>query len=256
MKKAFKPLLLAALLGAVGLASCDDGDIQESSVTVQSSGKTVKLTGTFTGLDTWKEYNYNVVLASFSDDSDYASSQVVISSSIMGNDSTGTGVTKSVTLTNIASDVDYVELAITNSLRTRIITLESIALDDYDDYGPEDTIYMDMGDVDLTLLGVMQSGVFDKACIACHGANGSSAGNTNLTEGNAYASLVDVASTQKDGYCRVVSGDPESSLLWIILNEGGENVLHYNHTEVLSSTFKNNLTYVKELIYDWIASLK
>ena len=93
----------------------------------------------------------------------------------------------------------------------------------------------------------------------CHGnpANGGSgAANLNLTEGKAYDNLVDVPSTRKEGRFRVVSGTASQSLLHQILAEGGEDILHYNHTEVLSSQFKNDVGPVRTFIDYWINSLQ
>ena len=77
-----------------------------------------------------------------------------------------------------------------------------------------------------------------------------------LTEGNAYAALVDVPSTRRTGYMRVESGNAEASLLHLILREGGEDLLSHNHTEILSSQFKTNLEEVSALIDQWIEQLK
>ena len=98
-------------------------------------------------------------------------------------------------------------------------------------------------------------GVFNRACVQCHGANGRPAAGLNLTEGNAYASLVDVPSTRREGYMRVESGNAEASLLHLILSEGGENLLSHNHTEILSSQFKTNLEEMETLIDSWIDHL-
>ncbi len=238
------------LLFAFSLLSCDSGDIEESKVTISSSGRTVKLIARMSGVGSWAENNYNVVLAGFSNDNEYAVTQRAIPTT------TQDGELVEMVLDNLGSSVDKAELAITNSLRKRIITLESVDLNDYESSTPYDTIYMDLGDIEVDLFGCMQYGIFNKACVTCHGANGSSAGGANLTMGNSYASLVDVPSSLLDGYYRVLSGDPENSLMRIILNEGGENVLNYNHTEVLSSTFKWNLSEVRQLIDQWIVSLK
>jgi hypothetical protein len=53
----------------------------------------------------------------------------------------------------------------------------------------------------------------------------------------------------------VESGNAEGSLLHLILNEGGENLLSHNHTEILSSQFKTNLEEVEDLIDSWIRQL-
>jgi hypothetical protein len=52
------------------------------------------------------------------------------------------------------------------------------------------------------------------ACIQCHTNVGRTpAAGMNLTQGNAYASLVDRPSTGKPGAIRVIPGDPENSYI-------------------------------------------
>ena len=63
---------------------------------------------------------------------------------------------------------------------------------------------------------------------------------------------MNVASTTHPDQMRVAGGNPEGSLLWHILNDGGENILHYNHTEVISSHFKDNLAEVRTYLRKWI----
>ena len=135
--------------------------------------------------------------------------------------------------------------------------LLDIDLNDFESGG--DTIRMDLGSLSVDMFGCIQQGIFNVSCIQCHGANGRSAGNLNLTDGNPPTNLVDVdaqSSVAGQGYKRIVSGNPEESLMFKILNPGGENILHYNHTEVLSSQFKNNLAEVKTLLRDWIENLQ
>ncbi len=241
--------MLVALFLAVVLNACDSGDIEENAVMTSNRGKTVKLTARLFGVASISAYNYNVALAGFSSESEYAVAQRVVPATTQDD------TRVEIVLDNLGSEVDYAELAITNHLRKRILTLEAMDLSTYDGYAPEDTIFMDLGDLQVDLFGCMQVGVFDKACINCHGANGSSAADLNLTAGNSLASLVDVPSSRLDGFTRVVSGDPQSSLLTVILSDGGENVLRYNHTEILSSTFRQNLSEVRQLIEEWISSL-
>ena len=161
----------------------------------------------------------------------------------------------SIVLSNISDEVQLVELSLTNSLRKRLITLAVINMSDYSDNTTRDTIRLDLGNIDVGRFGVLQTGLFDKACIQCHGASGRSAAGLNLTKGNARAALVDVPSSRKEGYLRVESGNAEGSLLHLILSEGGENLLSHNHTEILSSQFKSNLEEVSSLIDSWIESL-
>lgn len=230
------------------IVSCDSGDIEESSYQISSNGKTVKVMAHIQGMGAWEESDYTVAIAGFSHDSKYAVMQRALPASVEDGN-------MEVVLSNVSSSVNTVELAITNKLRKRIISLANIKMDDYEDHTPQDTIYLDLGNIDVDLMGCMQYGIFNQACIQCHGANGRKAGNLDLTAGNAKSNLVNVASTQREGYTRVCSGNPEESLLRLILHEGGENILHYNHTEVLSSQFKENLEEVKQIIDDWIKSL-
>ena len=228
------------------LAACDSGDIVEQEYSTAERGRTVKLTATLSGVDTW-ESRYSVSLAGFTTGDNYA--QVVRS---LPN-TTADGTRVELVLSNIDEAVNTVELAITNRLRERIITLASVNLEDYADTG--DTIRMELGHVDVSRFGALQMGLFNVACIQCHGGNGRSAAGLNLTGGQALANLVDVPSTRREGMMRVVGGDAEGSLMRQILNEGGEDILGYNHTEVLSSQFKENLTEVRQLIDDWIKGL-
>jgi len=242
----FKFILLLFL--AQCFLACDSGDIEEKNYTVNNTGKTIKLTGRVSNLDTSTDSEHRVVLAGFSDDSQYA----VMQRAITTKDEDGT---LDFVLSGVSSTISMVELAITNNLRKRILTLASIDMSLYEENTPSDTIYLEVGDIDASLFGCIQMGIFDKACIQCHGENGRFAGNLNLMADVSYENLVDVASTQKEGCIRIVSGDPDNSLLWQILNEGGENILHYNHTEVLSSQFKNNLDETKSFLQKWINSL-
>ena len=228
------------------LASCDSGNILDKGISVRDSGKVVKLTATINGISDWGG-KYNVAVAAFSGDNQYALTQRAIP------ENTAEGTTVSIVMNNLPAEVNTVELALTNKLRKRILTLASMDISDFKADG--DTILMNLGTIRVDEIGCIQRGIFDVACIQCHGANGRSAGNLNLTEGNAPACLVDVdaqSSVAGQGYKRIVPGNPKSSLLYQILNPGGEDILHYNHTEVLSSQFKNNLDEVKSLLYEWI----
>ena len=235
-----------ALCIAMMLASCDSGDIVEQELSTADLGHTVKLTATLSGIDSWKS-QYAISLAAFALGDNYARVVRTLPNTTADN----TQVT--LVLSHLDDDVNTVELAVTNRLRERIITLASVNMADYEN--TRDTIRMDLGVVDVGCMGALQRGLFDVACIQCHGGNGRSAANLNLTEGQARSNLVDVPSTRKEGMTRVKSGDAENSLLHQILNEGGEDILHYNHTEVVSSQFKENLKEVLQLIDEWIGTL-
>ena len=230
------------------LTSCDSGDIEEQSYAITDQGHTVKLTVTLTGIDTW-ESKYSVSLAGFTTGDNYA--QVVRTLPNTTADNTEVELV----LSNIGDNINTVELAITNRLRERIITLASVNIDDY--AGKKDTIRMDLGLTDVSRFGALQLGLFNMACIQCHGGNGGAgAASLNLTEGRSYANLVNVSSTRKEGMMRVVSGNAQESLLHQMMAEGGENLLHVNHTEILTNQFRENLNEVKLLIDEWINNLK
>lgn len=229
------------------LVSCDSGDIQEQAYSTTDKGYTVKLTAVLSGIDSW-ESKYSVSLAGFTTGDNYA--QVV--RAIPNTTSDNTEV--QLVLANIDDNINTVELAITNRLRERIITLASVNMDDYDN--TKDTIRMDLGQIDVGRFSALQMGLFDKACIQCHGGNGGAgAAGLNLTEGKSYANLVNVPSTRKEGMMRVVGGNAQESLLHQMMAEGGENLLHVNHTEILSNQFRENLNEVRQLIDEWINGL-
>jgi mono/diheme cytochrome c family protein len=60
----------------------------------------------------------------------------------------------------------------------------------------------------------LQSQIFTPICSGCHSGSGSSLpGSMNLTAGNAYAALVNVASGERPALQRVNPGNPGSSYL-------------------------------------------
>lgn len=63
-------------------------------------------------------------------------------------------------------------------------------------------------------LSSIQSEILSQRCASCHTGNGRFLPAVmNLTEGNAYAALVGVASIQKPALQRIAPGDPENSYL-------------------------------------------
>ena len=236
------PLLCLTML----CAACDSGDIEDRGYSIMEHGKVVKLTARVSGIRSWKN-GCAVALAGFAKDDNYATMQRTLPAS------TADGEEIVLVLNNITEKIETVEFAITNNLRKRIITLRSVALADYED--TQDTIRLDLGNIDVSMFGALQQGLFNKACIQCHGGNGRSAAGLNLTEGQAMSNLVDVPSTRKEGMVRIQSGNASQSLLYQILSEGGEDILNYNHTEVLSSQFKENRDGILGLIDEWISSL-
>lgn len=229
------------------LASCDSGDIEEQAVSIEDKGYTVKLTAVLTGIDSW-ESKYSVSLAGFTTGDNYAQVVRAIPNTTPNN------ARIELILSNIGDEINTVELAITNRLRERIITIAKVNLDDY--ANQKDTIHMDLGQTDVSRFGALQKGLFNMACIQCHGGNGGAgAASLNLTEGKSYANLVNTPSTRKEGMMRVVSGNAQESLIHQMMAEGGENLLHVNHTEILSNQFRENQNEVRTLIDEWINNL-
>lgn len=63
-------------------------------------------------------------------------------------------------------------------------------------------------------LSSLQSEIFSQKCIGCHNGGGTRLpGLMNLTDGNAYASLVGVTSIERPDLQRVNPGDPENSYI-------------------------------------------
>ncbi|MBR3858239.1 MAG: hypothetical protein IKM68_09725 [Bacteroidaceae bacterium] len=238
------------ICAVVGLSACDSGDIYDKVYEVDEKGKTVKVTARISGLGEWEGTGYSMAVAGFTQDSKFALLQKTLPSTVED------GSTVSLVLSNISNEVQTVEVSLTNSLRKRIISLASVNMEDYSENTAHDTILLDLGTVDVGRFGILQAGIFNRACIQCHGGNGRSAAGLNLTEGNARSNLVDVPSTRREGMLRVASGNAEASLLHQVLNEGGEKLLSHNHTEILSSQFKSSLEEVNSLIDSWIEHLK
>lgn len=218
----YKKFLFGAIV--LALTACDSGNILDQEIAVQTTGRVVKLTATVSGLGEW-DGTTNVALAAFADGNKYASTQRVIP------ESTPDGETVSITMDNLSADISTVELALTNKLRKRILTLASIRLDDFP--SSTDTLRMDLGVLRLGPTDCIRRGVFDVACIQCHGANGHAAAGLDLTR--------DL---------------PKKDKLEAILQDGGASTLRYNHTDVLSSHFKQNLDEVKNLLYEWMETWK
>lgn len=205
---------------ALALAACDSGNILDQEIAVQTTGRVVKLTATVSGMEGWGGTT-SVALAAFADGNKYARAQRVIP------ESTPDGETISIVMDNLSADISTVELALTNKLRKRILTLASIRLDDFP--SGTDTLRMNLGVLRLGPTDCIRRGVFDVACIQCHGANGHAAAGLDLTRNL-----------------------PKREKLEAILQDGGACTLHYNHTDVLSSHFKQNLDEVKTLLYEWM----
>ena len=104
--------LIVAACWAMMFASCDDGRLYEKPVIIPEEGRVVKLTGRLTGIGDWAN-GYNVVVAGFTDDSDYA----IISKSVTAGEYGETEVV----LSGLGDEVQRVEFCVVNRLRKRIL---------------------------------------------------------------------------------------------------------------------------------------
>lgn len=235
------------LLYIIGLlilvCSCDSGDVEEV-YRIQTSGRTALLTASVAEWEALPS-GYNLSLAAYPISSQYASSQRVLSASDVKD-----GRIR-VTLSGIADTTNTVELSVTNVLRKRVVTLLSV---DVSAYEPKDTIRLECPLTRLSHYATLQAGVFNAACIRCHGEGAQAARDLYLTENQSEAMLVDVVSKSHPGIKRVASGNPEESLLHQILAEGGENVLHVNHVEILHRLGVDT-DLLRTFIDQWIKSL-
>ncbi len=225
---------LVLLIGGFLMGACDDGCIPEVDVIPQTGGYVAKLTGNLTGIKRWSN-PYTVVLAGFSDDSDYAT--------VLKNLPTNDG-NISVTLANIPTDTQRVELCVTNALRKHIITLASITIGE----ASGDTIRLDVGQLDASQFATIQQHVFSTTCANCHGSSTFAAAGLHLTEGKSYNNLINSKSSKETGLMRIKPGDAENSVLFRALTTdiSSDGKWRYDHTSEVVN--ENILT----LIANWI----
>jgi len=229
--------IFAPLFALTVLTSCDDGRIYGNDDVVVDEGIVAKATGTFTGLDDWAS-GYSVALAGFNSTSEYA-----IISKLLPSDAEG--IETSVVLGGITSDVETLEICVLNRLRQRVATLAEADVSS----AVNDTVYLSAGTMDVSMIGAIQTGVFDQSCTACHGAGGHKAAGLDLSAGNAYNALVGVASNKVDGAYLVEPGNAEGSVLWQVLNTDVSATWHQNHSDMLN---KERSARLLTLIEDWI----
>lgn len=234
-----KHIMALALL----LAACDSGDIADPSYTVSQSGRAVRMTATVSGVSLLGD-DLCVALAAFAPGDTYATVQRTVSSA------TPDGTRLELVLGNLGDNVG-VELVLAGRLRNRVLTLAEA---DLSGCQPGDTLNLDLGELDLSLTGCVQRGVFDQTCVQCH-STGHQAAGLSLSSGQSLDCLAGVPSTAVPGEVRVVPGHPERSLLHHVLSDEGSQVVEFNHTEIMSSQFKTNLAEARDIIDRWITSL-
>lgn len=216
---------LAFALAAVAVfSSCDDGLIEEKTKAAEHTGYTIKLTGRINGVDTWDD-TYNLVLAAFSENSEYA----IVQQKVPTTAADGT----TMTIYDVDASATTVELCVTDILRRRILTLKS--MDITTEANPRDTVTLAVGDIDASMFDAIQLGVFNTTCASCHGESSSAAASLYLTEGHAYSNLVNVASTRITDGIRVIPNDSANSVLHKVLY-GDITTLHYDHKGLIGDS--------------------
>ena len=218
-----RSLIFAALFAALGLVACDEGDIQEESTAVQTSGKVVRLTAHVSGLDSWSS-QYSVVLAGFAEGSDYAVSQKLLPEGSDGDIQTTMNLT--------SDEVTTVELCVTNRLRQRVVSFASVPVSQMQG----DTLQLAAGNVNISMFQSIQDLVFTTTCARCHGLGNSPAGGLTLAEGKSYADLVDQPSSHPERGVRVVPGNATISLLHKVINGDPEAGVSFDHSNMIKES--------------------
>lgn len=236
----FLTLLTASLLLS---AACDSGDIHEQVPDVGGEGIAIRMTGRLTGAQSWSD-RYQVVLAAFSDGSDYSLVQKDIPSAV------GEGDSVHLVLGNVPSSASKVELCVVDRVRERIAVFRELKLTPAMFARKADTVKFEVGHPDVGMYGVVEHHLFDNLCGKCHGNNGHAAADMDLRVGHAAAATVGVPSTLDASRRRIVPGDADNSWLVRVLTEGNENLTHYkDHTLILNNERDNKYF---GLLKDWI----
>lgn len=221
--------------------SCDDGLITETGYEHTNTSYTIKLTGTFKSLKSWSG-DYSVACACFDGESDYSIIQKVLPPE--SSDST----VQTLIMSGVPTDAKTVEIAVVTPLRKRIATLYSYSIPSFQNYN--DTIELNIGEINVGMFGAINKFLFQNTsvnCARCH-ASAQSTAHLDLTEKNAYNSLVGTKAYKDSTYVRVKPYDADSSYLYRVLSTDVSDI-RYNHPSLLSD---HNV--LLEIIKYWINS--
>ena len=229
--------IFALSLGLFSLTACDDGLIYEKMPEISREGFNVRLTGRIDGTDGWED-PYSVVLAGFGD-SKYAIVQKQLPPPAPNGQ-------VEITLSDIGSEVQTIELCITNKLRERIVSFLTVETKDIGER--RDTFRIDAGRLDIGMYDVIQRHIFDPTCANCHGGRETPAAGLFLTAGNSHGSLVNRPSTHVEGGIRVIPGDAANSVLHRVVSPGNAAGLPFSHENMITSAA------LLKLLDNWIES--
>jgi len=206
-------LILLLIVGA-----CDDGKIYPS-IPDESNGVKATLHARFVGLEAWPD-SYQLVLASYGEDTEIPlmSKQISLPSSESEE--------VSLTLNGLSENTKTIAISILTKGRKLIYNIYT-----YDIGDTTDDILLPISLIDVASYERIQSQVFNNYCTACHGATEHAAANLYLTAGKSHSSLVNIKSSLSlTGEMLVDPEEANKSFLVKILEE---DIINYNHTDVL-----------------------
>lgn len=209
---------------ALATTACDDGRIGEADVETYEEGYSVRLVGTFSGTDRWTD-GYSVVLAGFRDGSEYA----VISKALPLYEAE-----VEMDLNGIGDEVDELKLCAVNRLRESVYDFCTWRTEGLDLQADTVRLLVD-APLDLGMYACLQQGVFDRTCVACHGAGERPAAGLSLLEGVSRRQLLEQPSTVVPGGIRVVPGDADGSVLYQMVATELSRGMGIDHSDMLAA---------------------
>jgi len=225
------------------LSSCDEGMIYPKETGYNKTGMVMRLTANISGYDNWKNTDgYSLVIAGFGEQTgsmDYA----VISKNIPEPDEAGN---VSLVMSGIPeADVKTLEVCVVNRLRVKLASFSSLDVQG----DTRDTLYMESGNIDVSVDRMIHNEVFTPTCASCHGASGKGARGLFLTDDEKF-NPVSKASGAVSGKMVVAPGDYQNSVLYNALIDNAGGALHQPHADMLEAKRRDNLLSMVRLWID------
>lgn len=221
------------------ITACDDGRLYGEEMESREEGFSAELTGSFGGTDRWAQ-GYSVVLAGFAPQSEYA----VITKALPLADTTGA---MRLTLNGIPSEVEQLRLCAVNRLRESVADFVVWTVETPPAAG--DTLRLQAGELKVSMYRALQQELFDRSCIACHGAGERPAAGLSLMQGESHAQLVGMPSTVEPTSLRVEAGQAEASVLYRMVATGMSREMGIDHSDMVPQQ-STQRTLLKEWIND------